>query len=494
MSTKNMHEQIAKLDPEILWRNFVEFNQIPRPSKKEQKALEYVENFGKKLGLETIRDKAGNVIIRKPATPDMENRETVILQAHVDMVPQKNKGVEHDFEKEGIKMLIDGDWVKADGTTLGADNGIGVAAILALLESKDIPHPPLEALFTFDEETGMTGAHQLEPGLLKGKIMLNLDTENDTELDIGCAGGIDVTARGKYQTDRPMEGGKSYRIFVKGLTGGHSGMDIHLYRGNANKIMNRLLYLIDSLSGQVASINGGGLRNAIPRESEAIVVLPAGWADDILKQVNALAEDIKAEQKRRDPELEIIIEPAAMPSQVMASSDQKKLLRAVYGAHNGVYRMSPDIEGLVETSNNVAQVKVDNGEIQIGNLTRSSSESSKYDLVNALTSVFNLAGYDVQTSGDYPGWQPDPDSRILAVMKDLYVEMFNEQPHVEACHAGLECGILKAKYPGLDVISFGPTIEGAHSPDERVNIPSVKKFWNYLLETLKNIPEKSVAA
>jgi dipeptidase D len=492
MTTKNMHDRIAGLDPQILWRNFVLFNQIPRPSKKEHKAIEYVYNFGKKLGLETIRDKAGNVIIRKPATPGMENRETVILQAHVDMVPQKNKGVEHDFETEGINMLIDGDWVTADGTTLGADNGIGVAAILALLESKDIPHPPLEALFTFDEETGMTGAHQLEPGLLQGKIMLNLDTENDNELDIGCAGGIDVTATGKYKEIPPVANGKAYRVFVKGLTGGHSGMDIHLYRGNANKIMNRLLYLIANNGGQVAHIHGGGLRNAIPRESEAVVVLPAGKSEEILKRLDTLIQDIKTEQKRRDPDLEISLEPVEIPEKVMDSDDQMKLIRAVYGAHNGVYRMSPDIEGLVETSNNVAQVLVNEGEITIGNLTRSSSESSKHDLVNALTSVFRLAGYEVNTSGDYPGWQPDPGSKILAVMKDVYVKMFNEQPHVEACHAGLECGILKSKYPGLDVISFGPTIEGAHSPDERVNIPSVKKFWNYLLETLKNIPERNV--
>ncbi len=487
---KTMHEQIARLDPEILWRNFVAFNRIPRPSKKEQKAIEYVETFGKKLGLETIRDRAGNIIIRKPATPGMENKETVILQAHVDMVPQKNKGVEHDFEKEGINMLIDGDWVTADGTTLGADNGIGVAAILALLESRDIPHPPLEALFTYDEETGMTGAHRLEPGLLKGKIMLNLDTENDNELDIGCAGGIDVTATGTYKEVNPKENVRAFQIFVKGLTGGHSGMDIHLYRGNANKIMNRLLYLINREGGQIAYVHGGGLRNAIPRESEAVIILPSEKTGAILEKVKKLAQDIKSEQKRRDPGLEILIAPHTTPEKVMNKEAQEKLIRAVYGAHNGVYRMSPDMEGLVETSNNVAQVIAENGKIQIGNLTRSSSESSKRDLVNALTSVFQLAGYEVATSGDYPGWQPDPDSEILDIMKNVYIKMFDEHPKVEACHAGLECGILKSKYPDLDVISFGPTIEGAHSPDERVNIPSVKKFWNYLLETLKNIPDK----
>ncbi len=487
-----MNEAVARLDPQILWKNFVALNAIPRPSKKEQKAVEFVENFGKKLGLETLRDQVGNVIIRKPATPGMENRKPVILQAHLDMVPQKNKGVEHDFETEGINMLIDGDWVTADGTTLGADNGIGVAAILALLESKDIPHPPLEALFTIDEETGMTGAHELQPGLLKGKIMLNLDTENDRELDIGCAGGIDVTATGTYQTEKLPGNHKVYRLFVKGLTGGHSGMDIHLYRGNANKIMNRMLFEAEKDGLKIIRVHGGGLRNAIPRESEAFVAVPGENENEILQKWDQLKKDILHEHHLQDPGLEILIEPAQAPAnEIMRAEDQFKFLRAVYGAHNGVYRMTPHIPDLVETSNNVAQVKAENGTVQIGNLTRSSIESGKKDLVNALRSVFELAGYEVSTAGDYPGWEPDTDSEILHLMKDLYVEMFNEEPVVEACHAGLECGILKSKYPGLDVISFGPTIEGAHSPDERVSISSVKKFWNYLLETLKNIPENN---
>ncbi len=489
---KNHHEQIARLNPTLLWKNFVEFNAIPRPSKKERRAAEYVKKFGEKLGLETYMDEAGNVIIKKPATPGMENRKTVILQAHVDMVPQKNKDTEHDFEKEGINMLIDGDWVKADGTTLGADNGIGVAAILALLESKDIPHPPLEALFTVDEETGMTGAHELKPGLLTGEIMLNLDTENDRELDIGCAGGVDVTAEGNYQTE-PVDTGNylPYLIRVKGLTGGHSGMDIHLYRGNANKILNRILFETEKYGVRLGYFDGGGLRNAIPREAEALVWIPVHEKENILQTWDRVAEEIKQEQKTRDPGLEIQYElTSSAEYEVMSGHDQYKFIRAVYGAHNGVYRMSPDIPDLVETSNNVAQVKAKDKHIVIGNLTRSSSETSKKDLVNALESVFELAGYRVTLSGDYPGWQPNPDSSILHLMKDLYVQMFNEEPVVEACHAGLECGILKAKYPHVDVISFGPTIEGAHSPDERVNIKSVEKFWNYLLETLKNIPSK----
>ncbi|NPA42678.1 MAG: aminoacyl-histidine dipeptidase [Chlorobi bacterium] len=488
-----MHARIARLDPEPVWRNFVAFNAVPRPSKKEEKALAYVEEFGKRLGLETFRDKGGNVIIRKPATPGMENRETVILQAHVDMVPQKEKGVDHDFEKEGIKMKIDGDWVTAEGTTLGADNGIGVAAILALLESKDIPHPPLEALFTYDEETGMTGAKKLEEGVLRGKIMLNLDTENDDELDIGCAGGIDVTARGTYQETEVPQDSEAWQITVKGLTGGHSGMDIHLYRGNANKIMNSLLHKVLEEGGHIARVEGGGLRNAIPRESEAVIILPASEARRILEELRALAADIAREQAVRDPGLQIEFSPASRPARMMAPADARKLVQAVYGAHNGVYRMNPAIEGQVETSNNVASVRAAGGEIEIGNLTRSSSESAKQDLVNALKSVFELAGYRVTTSGDYPGWEPDPDSRILDLMKNLYVELYRREPRVEACHAGLECGIVKNKYPDLDVISFGPTIWGAHSPDERVHIGSVKKFWDYLLETLKRVPERQEA-
>ncbi len=488
---KNHHEQIMRLEPQAVWKNFVAFNSVPRPSKKERKAAEFVKNFAENLGLETYMDEVGNVIVRKPATPGMENRKTVILQSHVDMVPQKNKGVDHDFEKEGIQMLIDGDWVKADGTTLGADNGIGVAAMLALMEAEDIPHPPLEFLFTVDEETGMTGAHELKPGLLTGEIMLNLDTENDRELDIGCAGGVDVTAEGQYEEEEINKNDfDAYRIYVKGLTGGHSGMDIHLYRGNANKILNRLLYEAEPLGIRISKFDGGGLRNAIPREAEAIVFIPKEKKNEVFKIWDKVSDEIYIEQKAQDPGLKIGYEEVEYSGKVMKTNDQKKLIRAVYGAHNGIYRMHPEIEGLVETSNNVAQVEAKNGKILIGNLTRSSSESSKRDLVNTLRSVFELAGYQVSTSGDYPGWQPDPDSTILHVMKDLYVNMFDEEPIVEACHAGLECGILKSKYPEVDVISFGPTIEGAHSPDERVNIQSVQKFWNYLLETLKHIPEK----
>ena len=487
---QNMNKQIAQLEPREIWTNFVALNEIPRPSKKEEKVRRFMLDFGKKLGLETFEDKIGNVIIKKPATPGMENRKTVALQAHLDMVPQKNKDKEHDFEKDGIDMLIEGDWVTADGTTLGADNGIGVAAIMGLLASKDIPHPPLEALFTIDEETGMTGAQELEEGILDAEIMLNLDTEEDDELDIGCAGGIDISATGEYKEKDVPSNYKAYKIHVKGLTGGHSGMDIHLYRGNANKIMNRLLYKGSQKGLEVSAIHGGGLRNAIPRESEALVLLPENKKEEILKDLEELAETIKTEQQKQDPNLQIVFTGAAMPRKMMDSQDKERLLKSIYTAHNGVYRMSPDMEDLVETSNNVAQVVVENGKIRIENLTRSSVESTKEDLANALRSAFELGGLEVEMSGSYPGWKPNPEAQILAVMTDLYKKLYNEEPKVVACHAGLECGIIKSHYPGMEMISFGPTIQGAHSPDERVNIESVKKFWEYLKETLKNIPEK----
>jgi len=486
----NMNKQIAQLAPQEIWANFVALNEVPRPSKKEEKVRQFMLNYGKSLGLETFEDKIGNVIIKKPATPGMENKTVIALQSHLDMVPQKNNDKEHCFETDGIDMLIDGDWVTADGTTLGADNGIGVAAIMGLLASKDIPHPALEALFTIDEETGMTGAQNLEEGILDATIMLNLDTEEDDELDIGCAGGIDITATRSYEQKDADKSGKAYKITVKGLTGGHSGMDIHLYRGNANKILNRLLYNPSAKGLQVAEIHGGGLRNAIPREAQATVVLPVDKADKLLQEMKDLSETIKTEQAVQDPEMTVLFEAVDMPEKVMDYDAQCKLIKTIYVAHNGVFRMSPDMEDLVETSNNVASVNVADGKIQIDNLTRSSVESTKTDLANNLKSAYELGGFEVKLDGSYPGWKPNPKAEILAVMTDLYTKMYNEAPKVVACHAGLECGIIKSHYPDMEMISFGPTITGAHSPDERVNIKSVQKFWEYLKETLKNVPDK----
>ena len=484
-----MNSEISALSPQSLWSNFSKLNAIPRASKKEERIIQFMLDFGKALGLETVKDHVGNVIIKKPATSGMEDRQTVVIQSHLDMVHQKNSGTEFDFDKEGIKMFIDGDWVKAEGTTLGADNGIGVASIMALLESVDIPHPPLEALFTIDEETGMTGALELKGGLLSGSIMLNLDTEEDNELTIGCAGGIDITAVGKYNENTVPENFNSYKIEVKGLTGGHSGMDIHLGRGNANKLMNRLLLTLSKKTKlSISTIDGGGLRNAIPRESFAIVNVSENEADTLNAMLHEIEKIYKQEYASTDPSLEITIKDVERSEFCLEQNFAFKLMRSIYSCPNGIYRMSPDIEGLVQTSNNLARVLVKNGEYEMLCLTRSSVETEKDDLAMAITSCFELAEATVNLSGSYPGWQPKPEAEIIKLMREIYEKRFNEEPHVNACHAGLECGILGTNYPEMDMISFGPNIRGAHSPDEKVQISSVQKYWGFLLETLEQIP------
>jgi dipeptidase D len=486
-----MSKAIRELEPKALWNNFANLNAVPRGSKKEEKVIQFMVDFGNKLGLETIIDPIQNVIIKKPATQGMEDRKTVVLQSHLDMVWQKNNDTDFDFETEGIKMYIDGDWVTADGTTLGADNGLGVAAIMSILESKDIQHPAIEALFTIDEETGMTGAQGLQAGYLDGEILLNLDTEDDEEIDMGCAGGIDVTATGNYKEENILDNTVTMCLGVKGLNGGHSGMDIHKGLGNANKIMNRVLYETFDFDINIVSINGGSLRNAIPRESNVVLVVPKAKQGAFENKVKSIAQLIKKEFATVDGNLEISLTECKVPAtKTMDTHSQINLIKAIYAAHNGVYRMSPDIEGLTETSNNLAKVTVENGSIKIECLTRSAVESSKMDLAQALRSSFELAGYQVEFAGSYPGWQPNPKSPILGVLSDIYTNMFDKKPNVVACHAGLECGILGTNYPEMDMISFGPTIEGAHSPDERANIKSTQKFWDYLLEILKNIPKK----
>ncbi|MFK8268995.1 aminoacyl-histidine dipeptidase [Capnocytophaga cynodegmi] len=484
-----MNQDIRNLEPQSLWGNFADLNAVPRPSKKEEKVIAFMMDFGKKLGLETLKDEVGNVIIRKPATKGMENRKKVVLQSHLDMVHQKNNDTIFDFSTEGIKMKIEGDWVKAEGTTLGADNGIGVAAIMAILQSNDIEHPDIEALFTIDEETGMTGAMGLKGGLLNGDILLNLDTEEDDEIDIGCAGGVDVTAFREYDQEEIPQDVVAYKIVVKGLQGGHSGMDIHKGFGNANKIMNRLLFDgFENFGLRISEINGGGLRNAIPRESTAIVVVDKIQNEAFEFEFKQLTEVIKHELQITEPNLSIALESTNLPENVMELGVQEGILRSIYTAHNGVYAMSKSISDLVETSNNIARVVVKDGEIKIHCLTRSSVESAKFDLANALRSAFELSGFEVEFTGSYPGWEPDVNSSILKVLKEQYERLFGEKPNVVACHAGLECGILGQNYPNVEMISFGPTIKGAHSPDEKVNIKSVQKFWKYLLEILKNIP------
>jgi dipeptidase D len=480
---------VRELEPKVLWNKFADLNAVPRPSKKEARVIAFMKQFGEDLGLETLVDKVGNVIIKKPATAGMENRAGVVMQSHLDMVHQKNNDTTFDFDAQGIDMYVDGDWVKAKGTTLGADNGLGVATIMAILESKDIQHPAIEALFTIDEETGMTGAKGLEGGLLSGSILLNLDTEEDDEIGVGCAGGIDVTAKGNYFAKPTNHHQTAYQIIVKGLQGGHSGMDIHKGLGNANKIMNRLMYKTHENFGlHISEINGGGLRNAIPRESSAIIVIELEHETNFLKYLQSVTEVIKTEFRTMEPHLTIVAEKTELPKEVMNPESQIKLINAIYAACNGVYRMSPDIPNLVETSNNIASVTVEGGKIEIKCLTRSSSESSKIDLANSLKATFELMGCEVSFSGDYPGWTPNMDSEILKVLTGIYERLNHSKPHVAACHAGLECGILGQNYPDMDMISFGPNIKGAHSPDERAQISSVQKYWKFVLEILKEIP------
>lgn len=486
-----MNTEIRELEPKELWNKFTDLNAVPRPSKQEERVIEFMVNFGKTLGLETFEDKVGNVIIKKPATSGMEDRQTVIMQSHLDMVHQKNNDTQFDFDTQGIDMFVDGDWVKAKGTTLGADNGIGVATIMAILESTTISHPAIEALFTIDEETGMTGAKGLEGGLLTGDILLNLDTEEDDEIGVGCAGGVDVTAIRSYNEEETPEFKTGYKITVKGLQGGHSGMDIHKGFGNANKLMNRLLFDgFENFGLRISEIDGGSLRNAIPRESRAIVVIDAMSEAAFHSEMDEISEAIKTEYKTLEPNLTIEITKVDTPKMMMDLGVQEGFTRALYAACNGVYRMSPDIPDLVETSNNIARVIVKDGEIKIACLTRSSVETSKWDLANMLRATFELTGCEVEFDGDYPGWKPDMDSNILKVLSTLYKEMNGKEAHVAACHAGLECGILGQNYPNMEMISFGPNIKGAHSPDERVQISSVQKYWKFVLEILKNIPKK----
>jgi dipeptidase D len=486
-----MSTSVRNLEPKEVWNMFADLNAVPRPSKKEERVIQFMVDFGKKLNLETFVDKVGNVIITKPATKGLENRKTVVLQSHLDMVHQKNSDTIFNFEKEGIKMLIQGDWVTADGTTLGADNGLGVASIMAVLASTEIEHPNLEALFTIDEETGMTGAMGLEGGILKGEILLNLDTEEDDEIGMGCAGGIDVTAIRTYSEELVPETATAFTISVKGLNGGHSGMDIIKGLGNANKIMNRLLFEGYTNYGlKISEVNGGSLRNAIPRESFALVTIDTASKEFFLLKTSELINNIKEEFSTIESNLIIEIQETQLPEKVMELEIQEGFLKSTYAAFNGVYRMSPDIENLVETSNNIARVVVKSGHIKIGCLTRSSSETNKIDLANSLKSAYELSGFDVELSGEYPGWQPNINSEILDIVSNLYENLHEEKAKVEACHAGLECGILGQNYPEIDMVSFGPTIRGAHSPDERASISSTKKFWRFLIEILGNIPKK----
>ncbi|MFT4533877.1 MAG: dipeptidase D [Saprospiraceae bacterium] len=486
-----MSNEVRNQEPKALWNHFADLNAVPRASKKEEEVIAFAKAFGEALNLPTVVDHIGNVIIKKPATVGMENRKTIVLQSHLDMVHQKNNDTVFDFATEGIKMYIDGDWIKADGTTLGADNGIGVASIMALLASTDIPHPPMEALFTIDEETGMTGALELKGGFLDADIMLNLDTEDDDELTIGCAGGIDITANGSYQETTTPVNYSSFSLTIKGLSGGHSGMEIHKGLGNANKLMNRILTEISNdISISIHSIDGGGLRNAIPRESLASISVSTKDVAKLEELISETGSALIDEHTSTDMNLEVVLAPIDKIETCIDPSFQSKFLKAVYACPSGIYRMSPDIADLVQTSNNLARVLIKDGKYQVLCLTRSSVDTEKMDLAQAIRSTFELVDASVSYGGDYPGWTPKPNAGIVHIMKALYREMFNEDAHVYACHAGLECGILGTNYPEMEMISFGPNIRGAHSPDERVQISSVQKYWGFLLETLKRIPVK----
>lgn len=481
--------EVRDLEPKALWNHFADLNAVPRPSKKEERVIAFMMDFGKSLGFETIRDHIGNVIIKKPATPGMENRQTIVMQSHLDMVHQKNSDTDFDFDSQGIDMYADGDWVRAKGTTLGADNGIGVAAIMAVLKSTDIAHPAIEALFTIDEETGMTGALQVDASNISGTILLNLDTEDDDELSIGCAGGIDTNTKTAVSYEDLPGNYVCFEIKLRGLLGGHSGMDIHLGRGNANKWMNRLLKHVKSaVDLKLCSLDGGSLRNAIPRESTAIVAVPGNEKAAFQEAANELIAQIKAEYHSIEKDASWTISESESLGKSVKNSDFEQIVNAIYAVHNGVYRMSPAIEGLVEASSSLAKVTVGDGLFTTQSLQRSSVESSKADVANTIRAAFESVGVEVAQGGEYSGWEPNADSAILRVMADLYREKFRAEPNIKACHAGLECGILGKHFPGMDMISFGPNIRGAHSPDECVQISSVQKFWDYLLEVLKRIP------
>jgi dipeptidase D len=482
---------IRKLEPKQLWNFFYDITQIPHPSKKEKRIVEYVVKFGKDHKLETIVDKVGNVIIRKPATKGMEKRKGVILQTHLDMVPQKNNDKKHDFEKDPIEALIDGEWVKANGTTLGSDNGIGVAATLAVLASKDVQHGPLEALFTIDEETGMTGVFGLKKGILKGDILMNLDSEDEHELCVGCAGGIDVSASMKYKEEKAPARQSAYRVTAKGLKGGHSGVDIALGRANSNKLMFRFLMQAESDFGiRLAEAAGGNLRNAIPRESYSVLLVAPAKAKAFEKFVKGYEKMYRNEFSETEQDLSFTCKKCDAPAKVIAKEDQYKIIRGVFACPNGVQRMSQAMKGLVETSNNMAIVSVAKGKFEVHSLCRSAVDTSKEATAWKIAAVFHLMGAKVTMTGGYPGWKPNMDSPALKVMSGTYKKMFGIEPDVKAIHAGLECAIIGGVYPNFDMISFGPTIKFPHSPDEKVNIPSVKKFYAFLCESLKQVPAK----
>jgi len=482
---------IRQLSPQLLWKHFYSLTQIPRPSGKIEPIGTFLADFGKSLGLETLRDEAGNVLVRKPATPGMENRKPVVLQAHMDMVPQKNSGVAHDFENDPIDAYIDGDWVTARDTTLGADNGIGLAAAMAVLESTDIVHPPIEMFVTVDEETGMHGAFGLQPNFLQAEILINMDSEDEGELYVGCAGGIDANVSFSYSEVPVPEGDVALKLTLKGLKGGHSGVDIHLQRANANKLMFRFLKeAVADYEVRLATIDGGSLRNAIPREAFAVITVPGEGVQDVMELVDEYTALFTGEFAGVEDGISFIAEETELPGGLLPEEIQDDLINGITACPNGVFRVIPELPSVVETSNNLAIVKSNGIMVECKCLIRSSVESRKDELASMVASTFALAGAKVEFSGAYPGWKPNLQSPILKEMTKVYEDNYGKTPKVMIIHAGLECGILGTNYPTMDMISFGPTIRYPHSPDEKVNIATVEMFWNYLVKTLANIPLK----
>lgn len=477
------------LSPERVWFYFGEICKVPRPSKKEKLIADYIIGIARELNLDYEVDETGNILIRKPATEGYDHFPVVVLQSHMDMVCEKNSDTYHDFENDPIIPRIEGEWVKATGTTLGADDGIGIAAQLAILDSTDIEHGPLEMLFTVDEETGLTGANGLKAGFLKGNILLNLDSEDEGELFIGCAGGQDTKVLMSYSKVAVNYDFAGYQIKVTGLQGGHSGDDINKGRGNAVKILNRLLWSSSHLfEARISEIDGGNLRNAIAREAFANIIVPNRFNKEFIQYVKKFNAIVKEEYRINEPALLVSYQPTELPSFIIDSSTQERLLNALYACPHGVIAMSADVPNFVETSTNLASVKMNDKVIEIGTSQRSSSEHGKQDVLNMVESVFRLAGGKISHNDGYPGWTPNPKSPILDITRKAYVKLFDQDPKVLAIHAGLECGLIGEQYPGIDMISYGPTIKGAHSPDERLQINTVQRFWDLTLEVLKNLP------
>ena len=480
------------LKPGIVFHYFEEVCQVPRPSKKEDKIRAYLLDFAEKHGLSAKSDEAGNVLITKPATVGKEHLKTVILQSHMDMVCEKNKDTQHNFETDPIETYIDGEWLRAKGTTLGADNGIGVATELAILASDEIEHGPIQCLFTVDEETGLTGAFALKEGFMEGDILINLDSEDEGELFIGCAGGAGTTAMFPCTMSAAPEGYFFFRVAVKGLTGGHSGDDINKNRANANKLLNRyLVQLMQKYDLRLCEIDGGNLHNAIPREAHAVCAVPMKDKESVRVDLNVYLSEIENEYAVTEPNLELELESESPRAEVMVGEQMKRFLLSIYAVHNGVYAMSQDIAGLVETSSNLASVKQGEGCIKVVTSQRSSILSSRVDMSQMVSAALVLGGASVETGDGYPGWKPNPSSEILHIAVESYKRLFGVEPKVKAIHAGLECGLFLEKYPSLDMVSFGPTLRGVHSPDERMLIPTVDKFWRHLLDVLAHIPAKA---